>query len=175
MADVRTIICGSPQRNGKCACAAGYLRDALQGRFPEDQVNLLSVADLDIDPCVGCNACLDSGGCVFDDGMSQVLDLLGGTDYLYVICPVYFAGPPSQMKALLDRLQPLFAAYDPKVPKRPAKLMAVGQGGDPHGYAPLETIMRSALAVAGFRLEGVLPCIGESCDRACDRALEMIG
>ena len=56
-----------------------------------------------------------------------------------------------------------------------AKLMVVGQGGDPHGFGPLETIMRSALAVAGFRLEEVLPCIGESCGQACERVLEMIG
>ena len=79
------------------------------------------------------------------------------------------------MKALLDRFQPLFSTYDPKAPKRPAKLMVVGQGGDPHGFGPLETIMRSALAVAGFRLEEVLPCIGESCWQACERVLEMIG
>ena len=175
MADVRTIICGSPQRNGKCAQAAGHLRDALQGRFPEDRVKLLSVAALDVGPCIGCNACLASGRCIFEDGMSEVLALLAATDYLYVVCPVYFAGPPSQMKALLDRFQPLFSTYDPKAPKRPAKLMVVGQGGDPHGFGPLETIMRSALAVAGFRLEEVLPCIGESCGQACERVLEMIG
>lgn len=174
MADVRTIICGSPQPNGKCAHAAGHLRDALQERFPHDRVDLLSVGDLNVSPCVGCNACLSNGRCVIDDGMSDVLDLLGSTGHLYVVCPVYFAGPPSQMKALLDRFQPLFSSYDPKVAKRPARLMVVGQGGDPYGFAPLEAIMRSALAVAGFRLEMVLPCIGESCEDACAIASEMI-
>lgn len=167
MADVRTIICGSPQAKGKCALAAGHLRDALQERFPKDQAHLFSVISMDVAPCVGCNACLDGGRCVFEDDMDALIRVLDRTDELFVVCPVYFSGPPSQMKAVLDRLQPYFAGFDPNRPKRPARMLVVGDGGDPHGFAPLETIVRSALSVAGFRLEAVVPCIGKSPDDAC--------
>lgn len=167
MAAVRTIICGSPQPQGKCALSAGHLRDVLQGRFPQDQVHLFSVSDLDVAPCVGCNLCLSDGCCAIEDGMADLISVLSRTDELYVVCPVYFSGPPSQMKAVFDRLQPFFADFDPKKPKRPARLMVVGDGGDPHGYDPLATITRSALSVAGFRLEQVLPCIGEQVSDAC--------
>ena len=83
--------------------------------------------------------------------------------------PIYFAGLPSQTKAVLDRLQPLYWRYreciesgEPLPPKRPLSLFVVGDGGDPHGYAPLEASVTSAMAIAGFSLDEVVPLIGLS-------------
>jgi multimeric flavodoxin WrbA len=138
------------------------MADLLGGRFPGDEVRSFSVGRMDVRPCVGCNRCADGGGCFMHDDMDGVLDALAGSSELYVVSPVYFAGPPAQLKALLDRMQPLFFADARLSPKRPAYLLIVGGGGDPHGFAPLETIARSALAVAGFRLDAVEPSIGEN-------------
>jgi hypothetical protein len=77
---------------------------------------------------------------------------------------VYFAGPPSQLKAALDRLQPHYWKGTRRQPKRPACLYVVGEGGDPHGFAPLVTICRSALAVAGFELVDVRSHIGPAAE-----------
>jgi multimeric flavodoxin WrbA len=80
------------------------------------------------------------------------------------VAPLYFAGPPAQLKALYDRMQPYWAqryllGVTPPV-KRPAQLFVVGGGGDEHGYTPLTTITKSSLAVAGFNLEKVNNFIG---------------
>ena len=40
-------------------------------------------------------------------------------------------------------------------------LHVVGEGGDPHGFSALVSIVRSALAVAGFRLETVFDWVGK--------------
>ena len=78
-----------------------------------------------------------------------------------MVSPVYFAGPPSQLKALLDRLQPYYWTNARVEEKRPAVLHMVGEGGDPHGFSALVSIVRSALAVAGFRLETVFDWVGK--------------
>jgi len=99
--------------------------------------------------------------CVIDDDMDEVRKHLDAADELIVVCPVYFAGAPAQMKALLDRLQPYYFTDLRTRPKRPAVLHVVGAGGDPHGFEPLIGSLRSALSVTGFTLELVLDWVGK--------------
>ncbi len=101
--------------------------------------------------------------CVKRDDMDDVYPLLDDADELIVVSPVYFAGVPSQLKALLDRFQPYFWTKT-RARKRPATLHVVGEGGDPHGFDPLVGSVRSACAVAGFRLERVLDWVGKITD-----------
>ncbi|MDR3136419.1 MAG: flavodoxin family protein [Coriobacteriales bacterium] len=124
-------------------------------------------------PCKGCGACSTNGVCVLAgltrggeplDNYGELTDALERADALAVVSPLYFAGPPAQLKALYDRLQPYWArryvlGEKPAV-KRPAQLFILGGGGDSHGYEPLVTITKSALAVAGFAVEKVQNYIG---------------
>jgi multimeric flavodoxin WrbA len=112
--------------------------------------------------------------------MERVRPLIARCDDLIVVSPVYFAGPPAPYKALLDRMQPFYERWDRDrrrgvhARKRPARLIAVGEGGDPHGYDPLVVCTRSALAVAGFSLMPVAECIsdkGDTPDLVCDRLM----
>lgn len=160
MADVRTVICGSPQQNGKCGGAASRLAGLLRLRLPQDEVREFPVAACRIHPCIGCNLCAKLGKCAIRDQMDDVIAALSASRELFAVCPVYFAGPPAQMKALLDRLQPFYYRAAAEGPKRPAHLLVVGDGGDPHGFDPLVGTFRSALSVAGFSLDDVVPCIG---------------
>ena len=156
----RVVLCGSPRPNGHCAQMARKLADGFTREYPGDQAMPLFVSGLDIHGCIGCDHCREAGECVFADDMASVLAALDDADELHVVCPVYFAGPPSQMKALLDRLQPHFWKGTRGQPKRPLHLHVVGEGGDPHGYDPLVTICKSAFAVAGFALQEVSPHVG---------------
>lgn len=99
--------------------------------------------------------------CVIDDDMNEVRKHLDAADELIVVCPVYFASVPAQMKALLDRLQPYYFTDLRTRPKRPAVIHVVGVGGDPHGFEPLIGTVRSALSVAGFTVELVLDWVGK--------------
>lgn len=179
----RLIIVGSPRVSGRCAHVADALFEACIDEFPEDEVALAPVSTLQIAGCVGCDACkrkaaqaglagepegegADAGDelasrCVIDDDMTDIYPLIDAADELTVVAPVYFAGPSSQMKALLDRLQPYFWTDARQGPRRPAVLHVVGEGGDPHGFEPLVGTVRSALGVAGFHLERVLDWVGK--------------
>lgn len=161
----RLIISGSPRARGRSAGVAEAVRFAFEEAAPDDRVELVSLADVRISPCTGCETCASNKGrnelyCIISDDMLRVREQLNACDELVVVSPVYFAGAPSQLKAFLDRLQPYFYANWRAKPKRPASLYVVGEGGDPHGFGPLVGEVRSALAVAGFALESVHDWVG---------------
>ena len=183
----RLIIAGSPRPDGRSAHLADELFNACIDECPGDGVSIVSVASTSVAPCTGCDACRaarpeppappaegdplspcaaaaasDAGlhQCVIDDDMAEVRKHLDAADELIVVSPVYFASAPAQLKALLDRLQPYYWSDARRQPARPAVLHVVGEGGDPHGFEPLVGTVRSALAVAGFRLELVLDWVG---------------
>lgn len=180
----RVIIMGSPRSNGRSAHLAEMLFEANIDECPEDEIYLVPVSELEIGPCIACGACrrqtefevegedgekktVSGHFCVFDDDMQDVYPLLDAADELTIVAPVFFSGASSSFKALLDRLQPYFwanrtetgSARNPM--KRPETLHVVGEGADPHGFAPLVSEVRSATAVAGFRLERVLDWVGK--------------
>lgn len=180
----RLIIVGSPRTNGRSAHLAEMLFETNIDEHPEDELFLVPLSEVEVGPCIGCNACRkmtpvtfkdDDGNevtrdrhrCVFDDDMQTLYDLIDDVDEITVVSPVYFSGAPSQLKCLLDRLQPYFwarleARKAGALPeKRPLTLHVIGEGGDPHGYDALTSEVKSAFATADFRLERILDWVGK--------------
>jgi multimeric flavodoxin WrbA len=164
------FICGSP-RSHTSEELLGLVEQGVRDAGARTQQFLLSQKH--IAPCIGCGACSRTGVCVLankiKDGklLDDYLELtaaLGRVDALALVAPLFFAGPPAQLKALLDRMQPFWAQRyvlgQKPAPKRPAQLFILGGGGDNHGYEPLVTIAKSALAVAGFTVEKVQSFVG---------------
>lgn len=159
----RLVLCGSFRPEGKSALLSGALVERLHGLHPDDELQLFSLADdIDVDPCIACDYCKLGEGCIIEDPMQDLYGMLDEADSLAIVSPIYFAGPPAQFKAVLDRLQRYFWTDFRSRPKRPAELFAIGDGGDPHGFEPLVGIVRSSLAVAGFRVEAVHDCVDRS-------------
>lgn len=163
----RLIICGSPRARGRSASLAEYLLAGYEDAYPDDKVEIVSLAEVRISPCTGCDVCAKSSPeranslyCVIADDMVRVRTLLNECDELVVLSPIYFAGVPSQLKSFLDRLQPYYWANWRSRPKRRADVYVVGEGGDPHGFGPLVGTVRSALSVAGFELASVHDWVG---------------
>ncbi len=174
----RVIITGSPRTQGRSAHIAEMLFEANIDERPEDELFLVPISEIEVGPCIGCGACreltdvtfkADDGTerteprprCIFDDDMQTLYDLLDDADEVTIVSPVYFSGAPAPLKCLLDRLQPYFHADTRKQPKRPATLHVLGEGGDPHGFDPLVSEVKSALACAGFRLVTVFDWVGK--------------
>ena len=185
----RLIIVGSPRVNGRSAHLAEMLFEANIDEHPEDELFLVPVSEVEIGPCIGCNACRKMSGvilkddegaevtvqrhrCVFDDDMQTLYDLIDEVDEITVVSPVFFSGAPAPMKCVLDRLQPYFWArldareaaangIAPLPEKRPLTWHVIGEGGDPHGYDALVSEVSSAFAVADFRLERILDWVGK--------------
>lgn len=83
------------------------------------------------------------------------MDAIDAADAVLVISPLYFAGVPSQFKAMLDRFQPRFwkrqrllAAGGTLPPKKPLYVALVGEGGDPYGSEHALAQIASPFALA---------------------------
>lgn len=161
------IINGSPRINGTSARVIRMLRLLIEQSDPDVELVEFEVARLQIEGCNGCDFCKTSDECIIEDDMTRVIDELDAVDRVILVTPIYFAGLPSQTKALLDRLQPYYWDYVQRKEagqalrdKRPLTLYVVGDGGDPHGCEPLIASVRSAFAVAGFRVDKIVELVG---------------
>ena len=168
------VLVGSPRRCGNCARAATALARVLCEQGVQAEPLLLS--DFEVGGCMGCGACEAMGACVLDaregrgarPGFASLQARLLAADALALVAPVYFSGPPSQLKAALDRMQPLWCqryllGRRPVLPperRRPFDLLAVGAGGDPFGYEALVSCARSSLRMADFELREVHDLVG---------------
>ena len=161
------VICGSPRKRGVSARYTEQLAAELESAGQE--VAVWRVADHGVSGCIGCEGCRGgSFSCVIRDDMQGLYDMLAQADCVELVAPVYFSGPTAQLKCVLDRLQPLWEKRrGPKAqpgaadaPKRPVRLHVIGAGGDPFGFSPLETIVRSSFGAAGFSVVEVLDRVG---------------
>ena len=130
----RLIIVGSPRVEGRSGALADLLFESCIEECPEDEVYLAPVSTLDVAGCNACDFCKRKAQgamteqeaaddeafeeqraedeaprrCAIRDDMDDVYPLLEDADELIVVAPVYFAGPSSQLKCMLDRFQPYF-------------------------------------------------------------------
>ena len=97
------VLVGSVRKNGN----TDLLTQAfVEGAEKKNEVEVVSVADYKIHPCIGCNTCFAREGNerFQEDDMHKVYDLLKKADVLVVASPVYFYGISAQLKAVIDRL-----------------------------------------------------------------------
>ena len=97
------VLVGSVRKGGNTDVLA---RRFAEGARENNDVEIISVADVKVNPCRGCNACLSTEGnlCVQKDDMSWIYGKLAEADILVIASPVYFYGISSQLKAVIDRL-----------------------------------------------------------------------
>jgi len=173
------VLAGSPRAGGACVALASQVAAGVTAAGA--QARLLRLADYAPAGCIGCGACERTGACVLEareleaeraggrPGFLALLRELEAADALVLVAPVYFAGPPSQLKALFDRLQPYWAqryvlgtrhAALPPAERKPFDLVVVGTGKDPFGHEPLVTCARSSLRMLDFELREVRSAVG---------------
>ena len=95
------ILSGSPRKGGNTE----LLVDAFaKGAMEHHQVEIVSVRDYKVNPCMGCNACFKTNGiCAQKDDMSVIYEKMSQADMLVIASPVYFYGISAQLKAIIDR------------------------------------------------------------------------
>jgi len=145
-------IAGSPRRGGNSDRLLAACLDAAEAAGVRTE--RIIAAELAIGPCRGCNACSKTGACIQRDAMTGVYRSIDAADGILIASPVFFAGVPAHLKALIDRLQPYWARRfvlgEPLVRRRPGGIVLVRGGGDPYGAGCAEGTLRSAFAVLGI-------------------------
>jgi len=100
-------IMGSPRIKGNTDL---LLDEALKGtKGLGAEVEKIIVDKLKIAPCREYYGCLRDGNCVIRDDMDDIYLKLLATDTIIVASPIFFYGLTSQLKALIDRCQALWA------------------------------------------------------------------
>ena len=97
------MLVGSARREGNTELLA---KAFAEGAGKRHEVELVSIADYRVHPCLGCNRCFAAEGnpCVQKDDMGIIYEKLRRADTLIIASPVYFYGISAQLKALIDRL-----------------------------------------------------------------------
>lgn len=102
------IVATSPRRNGNSnRLAEAFAKGALQAGH---QVETVYLCEKNIGFCRGCLACQKTMRCVIRDDADAIAQQMGAADILVFATPIYYYGMSGQMKAMLDRANPLFSA-----------------------------------------------------------------
>ena len=96
------ILSGSPRKGGNTEL---LVEAFVKGASQKHHVEVVSVHDYKVNPCMGCNACFksESNACIQKDDMSLIYDKMAVADMLVIASPVYFYGLSAQLKAIIDR------------------------------------------------------------------------
>lgn len=98
------VISSSFRKNSNSTALAGQI--AKGAKEAGHEVTRLNVADLDVKPCRGCEACHAPGakGCVQRDEMDKAYPLLDAADIIIFASPIYWFNMCGQLKVFIDRL-----------------------------------------------------------------------
>jgi len=97
------VIQGSPRGDGNCSILAGWAVEA--AHVLGKTVQVIYPHDMSIHCCIGCYQCYNTGSCVFDDDMDEIIDAIRDTSLLVVCSPVYTNTVPGGLKLVIDRCQ----------------------------------------------------------------------
>lgn len=102
------ILNGSP----KSVSDTFKLTEAFQKGLNENsehEVNVVNVIEKNINPCLGCFKCWETGdgNCIQQDDQNEILRLYCDSDIIIWSFPLYCYAMPSHLKAVLDRTIPL--------------------------------------------------------------------
>ena len=96
------ILSGNPRKGGNTEL---LVEAFVKGASQKHHVEVVSVRDYKVNPCVGCNVCFKSkdNTCVQKDDMTIIYEKMAHADMLVIASPVYFYGLSAQLKAVIDR------------------------------------------------------------------------
>lgn len=95
---------GSPRRGGNSETLLDWVLAAMD-QEPGVKIEKIPLAEADVNPCRGCNACEKLNRCVQRDGMDVLHDKIIDADCIILAAPIFCMGICAQAKALIDRFQ----------------------------------------------------------------------
>lgn len=143
------ILVGSMRKNGNTARLVQSFAD---GAVQNNNVEIVYVADYNVNPCIGCNSCFVREGnqCFQDDDMVKIYEKLRNADIVVIASPVYFYGISAQLKAIVDRLHtPMRNTFHIKK----LGLFLVGAAQFPNLFDPI--LMQYQMVLDFFKLESI--------------------
>ena len=95
------IVC-SPRKNGNTEILMNEALKVAREAGCETETFLMS--EKHVAPCDACGTCFQTGGCVIQDDMQDLYEMLDRADAILFGSPVYFGSVSAQGKAIMDRM-----------------------------------------------------------------------
>lgn len=95
------ILSGSPRKGGNSDLLCDEFAKGAESAG--HKVEKIWVAEKNIGYCRACYACKNTGKCVIQDDMAEILQKIIDADVLVLASPVYFYSIDAQLKTVIDR------------------------------------------------------------------------
>ena len=97
------LLNGSPHKNGCVFTALSEVESALTQNGITSEIYW--IGNHAVQDCIACYKCISGDGCVFKDRLYiELVEKIREADGLIIGAPVYYAGPPGSLCAILDRV-----------------------------------------------------------------------
>lgn len=94
------VISGSPHKDGTSNV---LVENFIKGAEENNEIYRFDCEFKDVHPCIGCQQCFSTGGCVFEDDFLELKDKLVEADVVVFATPIYFFTMTAQLKTVIDR------------------------------------------------------------------------
>jgi multimeric flavodoxin WrbA/putative sterol carrier protein len=155
MTDKRRVVAVNGSPHAEIGNTAMML-EMLQGPLAEEgfDLEIVHLAQHNIDYCVGCAMCLEKGKCWRPDDYAQLAARVLDAEGIILASPVYIMHVPAQMKAFLDRS--LGFGHRPRPSWKPGLAVSVSAG---MGESAVADYLAGGLAIFGAFSVGQLTAI----------------
>ena len=144
------VLESSPHQNGASnTLATFFIRGAQEAGHT---VEILDVAHMDLNPCIGCFRGKNVGHCVVRDDMRHIEQALATADLMVWVTPVYFYDMSAQLKIVIDRLHCFYG----NLPGKKLLLLATAWREDEEVMAYLEGLYHALADYLGCQDLGAI-------------------
>lgn len=140
-------IYASPRKGGNSDTLLDEALKAIHSKIPDAEFINVRVSDLNLKACNACMDCFRTYKCsIKDDDFERIFKVLMEADIVIISTPIYFMGPPSHLKALIDRC---LVAYAKRIkskkgmPKRFGSIIMTAGQPDENMFKGTRSIIKS--------------------------------
>ena len=156
-------IAGTPRKNGNSEI---LLEAALEPFAAANwDITKILLSEKTIQPCTGCEACVDSSTCCIDDDMHEIYAAYEKCNAIIISAPVYWRNVPAQLKAVFDRT---YATKKVPLKGKLGGAIAVGRGSGTGQAITLNVIHNFYLSCGALCVPGELNGVHAVADKPGD-------
>ena len=96
------LLCGSPRENSNTFDVLNVCAREIEKNGVETEI--LSLRGKNIQSCKACLSCQETGNCVLNDGLDEIIDKIRKADGFIPAAPVYFGTARGDIMAALQRI-----------------------------------------------------------------------
>ena len=96
------LLCGSPRENSNTFDVLNVCAHEIENNGVETEI--LSLKGKNIQSCKACLSCQETGNCVLNDGLDEIIDKIREADGFIPAAPVYFGTARGDIMAALQRI-----------------------------------------------------------------------